>query len=244
MILKKFLFSLILLSIFLSSCTKPPFIDFKVKVVDSTVTIIPIYENAESINWEVEGFKTISTLDTFSLLIPMQKVGQKTSFSTAGYGQVEMFLWSKFITIKATASNKHKERTIVRECSIDVEIPKPKCFINYYFNSEDGSQTINELGNDTAAKQTTISNKINIVSRNSVIELDSIPKQFGSHTVHAKILFANKTWLSTVCDGEVKVIVSSSDNYSLNGTFEGTLYNAANCSDVGILLSGDFIIVY
>jgi len=211
-------------------------------LVDSTVTIIPIYENAESINWEVEGFKTISTLDTFSIVIPIQKVGQKTKFYNNW--PFEMFLWSKFITIKATASNKHKERTIVRECSIDVEIPKPECFINYYFNSEDGSQTINEFGNDTAANHTTISNKINISSRNSVIELDSIPKQFGSHTVHAKILFANKTWLSTVCDGEVKVIVSSSDNYSLNGTFEGTLYNAANCSDVGILLSGDFIIVY
>jgi hypothetical protein len=242
MIHKKILFSLIIFSIFLNSCTKPPFIDFKVKVADSTVTIIPIYENAESINWEVDGFKTISTLDTFSIVIPIQKVGQKTNYYNNW--PFEMFLWSKFITIKATASNKHKERTIVRECSIDVEIPKPKCFINYYFNSEDGSQTVHELGNDTAAKQTTISNKINIVSRNSVIELDSIPKQFGSHTVHAKILFANKTWLSTVCDGEVKVIVSSSDNYSLNGTFEGTLYNAANCSDVGILLSGDFIIVY
>lgn len=243
MIHKKFLFSLILLSIFLSSCTKPPFIDFKVKLVDSTVTIIPIYENAESINWEVEGFKTISTLDTFSIVIPIQKVGQKTSFST-NYGVVEMFLWSKFITIKATANNKQGKRTIVRECNIDVEIPKPNCFINYHFFSEDGSQTINELGVDTAAKQTTISNKINIASRNYVIELDSIPKQFGSHLVHAKILFANKTWLSTVCVGEVKVIVSSSDNYSLIGTFEGTLYNAASCSDIGINASGEFIIVY
>ena len=100
-----FYFFLFLSTIFFS-CNKKPFVDFKLKVVDSTVTVIPFHENAENIHWEVEGFKTISTLDTFSFVIPIQKVGQllDSTIRSVRYqnGGVECNRWYKLIAIKAT----------------------------------------------------------------------------------------------------------------------------------------------